>query len=190
MPCPPGVEPVGWSPLGLAGTWDGAVLVAESMVRAARPGTDRGEAWHWSERAGALLAAVFHAGALEQRPVPDVVAAVDRHDPDEARASLARHGADRALDLLEGIVATEGREQSGIWSTASGVLAGYRTDAALASTQGRMLDVTELLDSRGTLYVCAGSDHQRHAAPLVAGLVREVRSAVYQRSLIRDRGGS
>ena len=183
---------MGWSPLALAQTWDGAVLVAESMVRAARPGSDRGEASHWSERAAALLAAVFHAGALERRPVLDVLAAVDRHDPDEVRASLARHGADRALDLLEGIVATEGREQSGIWSTASGVLAGYRTDAALASAQGRILDASELVGGRATLYVCAGSEHQRHAAPLVAGLLREVRSATYQRSLtatVAESGG-
>ena len=180
--CPPGVTRVGWSPLGLASTWDGAVSVAESMVRSARPGSDRGEASHWSERAGALLAVVLHAGALEQRPFREVLATVNRHDPDEARAALARCGADRALDLLEGIVATEGREQSGIWSTASGVLAGYRTDAALESTEGRLLDVTELLENRGTLYLCAGSDQQRQAAPLVAGLLREARTAAYQRS--------
>ena len=183
VPCPKGVEPAGWSPLGLAAKWDGAVLVAESMVRAARPGGDRGEASHWSERAGALLACVFHAGALEQRPVHEVLAAVNRHDPDEARSALARHGAERALDLLEGITATEAREQSGIWSTASGVLAGYRTDAALASAQGRILDAAELVESRSALYVCAGSDHQRSAAPLVAGLLREVRSAAYQHTL-------
>ena len=112
-----------------------------------------------------------------------MVAAVDRHDPDEARAPLARHQADRALNLLEGIVATEGRELSGIWSTASGVLAGYRTDAALASTEGRQLDAAELLDGRATLYICAGSDQQRHAAPLVAGVLRQVRSAAYERCL-------
>jgi len=180
VPCPNGVEPVGWSPLALSDSWDGAVLVAESMVRAARPGSERGESSHWSERAGALLATVFHAGALEQRPVPEVLAAVNRHDPDEVRAALARHGAERALDLLEGIVATEGREQSGIWSTASGVLAAYRTDAALATAQGRILDSAELVGGRATLYVCAGNDHQRQAAPLVAGLLREVRSATYQ----------
>src|SRR5208283_1106644 len=81
------------------------------------------------------------------------------------------------------LVATDGREQSGIWSTASGVLSGYRTDAALASTEGRSLDTSELLTSQGTLYICAGSDYQRHASPLVAGLLREVRSAAYQRSL-------
>ena len=95
----------------------------------------RGEATHWSERAGALLAVMLHAGALEQRPFHEVLTAVNRHDPDETRTALARQGADRALDLLEGIVATEGREQNGIWSTASGVLAGYRTDAALRSNR-------------------------------------------------------
>jgi type IV secretory pathway TraG/TraD family ATPase VirD4 len=190
VPCPAGVEPVGWSPLTLADTWDGAVLVAEAMVRAARPGSDRGEASHWSERAGALLAVLFHAGALDQRAVPEVLAAVDRHDPDEARVSLARHGADRALDLLEGLTATESREQSGIWSTASGVLAGYRTDAALASTKGRVLDAAEIVEGRGTLYVCAGSEHQRQAAPLVAGLLRELRSAAYERSLASTVAGS
>jgi type IV secretory pathway TraG/TraD family ATPase VirD4 len=190
VPLPPGVERVGWSPLTLAGNWDGAVLVAESMVRAARPGTDRGEASHWSERASALLAVMLHAGALEHRPVPQVLAAVDRHDPDDARAALARHGADRALNLLEGIMATEGREQSGIWSTASSVLAGYRTDTALASSEGPVLDVAKLMDNRGTLYVCAGSDHQRQAAPLVAGLLREARIAAYRRSLSATVAGS
>ena len=40
-----------------------------------------------------------------------------------------------ATDLLAGIVATDSREQSGIWSTASGVLAAYRTEGALASTR-------------------------------------------------------
>jgi len=180
---PPGVEHVGWSPLGPAAIWDEAVLVAESMVRAARPGTDRGEAAHWSERAAALLAAVFHAGALEQQPFSKVLSNVDRHDPEEALGILAHRGAERALDLLEGIAATDGREQSGIWSTASGVLAGYRTDAALASANGPVLDVARLLDNRGTLYICAGSDQQRQAAPLVAGLLREVRAIAYRRSL-------
>ncbi len=183
VPCPPGVERVGWSPLSMATTWDGAVLVAESMVRAARPGSDRGEAAHWSERASALLSVVLHAGALEQRPFSEVLAGVNRHDADETRLALARHGAERPLDLLEGIVGTDGREQSGIWSTTSGVLAGYRTDAALASSSGRLLETAEFLDLRSTLYVCAGSDFQHHAAPLVAGLLREVRSAAYETSL-------
>ena len=183
VPEVPGVERVGWSPLGSATTWDEAVLVAESMVRAARPGSERGEAAHWSERASALLSTVFYAGALEHRAFSAVIASIDRHDPEDAVAILARHGAERPLDLLSGISETDAREQSGIWSTASGVLAGYRTDAALNSAKAPLLDVARLLDNRGTLYICAGSDLQRQAAPLVAGLLRQVRATVYKRSL-------
>lgn len=182
VPCPPGVHKVAWSPLGLAGTWDGAVLVAHSMVEAARPGTDRGDASFWSERAAALLATAFHAGALDRIAAREMVASIDRRDAELPRAALARHGAERALTVLEGIIDTDSREQSGIWSTASGVLAAYRTDAAMSSTEGKPLDCAELLDGRGTLYICAGSDFQHQAAPLVAGLVREVRTAVYERS--------
>ena len=189
VPCPQGVDRVGWSPLGLARSWDGAVLVAESMVRSARPGSDRGDASHWSERAGALLSAVLHAGALGNWSFPEVLAVIDRHESEQARASLARNLADRALDLIEGILATDGREQSGIWSTASSVLSGYRTDAALATTTGRLLDAAELLGNRGTLYVCAGSDYQRQAAPLVAGLIRELRTYAYQSSLVATTSG-
>jgi type IV secretory pathway TraG/TraD family ATPase VirD4 len=166
----------------MARTWDGAVLVAESMVQAARPGANRGESSHWTERSSALLSVMLHAGALAERPLSDVLGAIDRHDPDETRAALARNGADRALDLLEGIVATDGREQSGIWSTTSGVLAGYRTDAALATAKCDLVDPIALLNSRSTLYICADSDYQRQAAPLVAGLVRQMRSAAYQAS--------
>lgn len=179
---PPGVERIGWSPLSAAATWDGSLLMAESMVRAARPGTEHGEAAHWSERAAALLAVALHAGAIDNSPFGRVISAIDRREADEIRLPLARRDADRALDLFAGITETDSREQSGIWSTASGVLAGYRTDAALATTAGPRLDAARFLEGMSTLYICAGTDHQRHAAPLVAGLIRELRSARYLRS--------
>ena len=59
----------------------------------------------------------------------DVLRWIDRHDGAPALEILDSHpGHDEAAtDLLSGIVATDPREQSGIWSTASGVLAAYRT---------------------------------------------------------------
>ena len=90
--------------------------------RAARPGTDRGEASHWSERAGALLATFFHAGALEQRPMSQVIAASIATRPTRPGPLWRAAVPSAPLELLEGLVATDGREQSGIWSTASGVL--------------------------------------------------------------------
>ena len=40
-----------------------------------------------------------------------------------------------ARNLLDGIVSTDERELSGIWSTASGSLSGFRSDTALAVTR-------------------------------------------------------
>ncbi|MGO8874376.1 MAG: type IV secretory system conjugative DNA transfer family protein [Acidimicrobiales bacterium] len=181
-PVPPGVQRVAWSPLQAAASWSGALSVAESMVLAARPGGDHGEAAHWNERATALLAVAFHAGALAGSRFRRVLASIDRRQPEDFHTPLARNDADGALNLLAGITATDGREQSGIWSTAAGVLAGYRGDAALASTEGRQLDARRFASEPSTLYVCAGSDEQRQAAALVAGLLRDVRAGAYARS--------
>jgi type IV secretion system protein VirD4 len=177
---PPAAERVGWSPLLPGRTWDGSLLVANTMVRAARPGADHGDAVHWTERAISLLAVSFHAGALGRYGFGEVMSAIDRHDLTALRRPLAEHDATRALDLLNGVAATDPREQSGIWSTASEVLAGYRTDGALASTGGVMLDSTSFLSEPSTLYICAGSDQQRQAAPVVAGVLRDLRTQAYE----------
>jgi len=105
------------------------------MVHAARPatGVTPVEANHWNERAEALLAPLLHAAALAGEGIETLVGWVNRRSPDEPTDILGDKGSPTAADLLAGIVATDEREQSGIWSTASGVLVGYRLDAALAS---------------------------------------------------------
>ncbi|MHB1973038.1 MAG: type IV secretory system conjugative DNA transfer family protein [Acidimicrobiales bacterium] len=184
---PPGVELVGWSPLVSASSWDGAVLTADAMVGAARPARVDAESSHWSERAGALLACLLHAASIDGGSLDSLVSSVNRHDADRARAVLAREDADLATDLLEGIVATDGREQSGIWSTTSGVLSGYRTTSALESARLPVFDAARFVRDRSTLYVATGAEHQRHAAPLVAGIVRDIRSAAYDLAAVRLR---
>src|SRR5579871_1045045 len=37
VPAPPGVRPLRWSPVPAASAWDGALLMARSLVRASRP---------------------------------------------------------------------------------------------------------------------------------------------------------
>jgi type IV secretory pathway TraG/TraD family ATPase VirD4 len=179
---PPGVSKVAWSPLHAAQSWTGSLSVAEAMVRAARPGGDRGQEAHWTERATALLAVAFHAGARGDLPFARVMEMIDRRLPDDFRRHLADKDSERALQLLDGITATDSRELSGIWSTASSALAGYRTDAAMKSTDGEPLDAGHFATEPSTLYVCAGSDEQRHTAPLVAGILRDLRIAAYRRS--------
>ena len=181
--CPPGVERVGWSPLTSARAWDHAVQTADAMVGASRLGAPNAAEHHWSERAGALLSTLLHAAALEESTMRQVLRWIDRHDGAEAIGILANAGQDSpATDLLTGLLATDIREQSGIWSTASGVLAAYRTDAAMASTLAPALSPEAFCDGPHTLYVCSTGRRQRQFAPLVVGAISDVRDAAYTRA--------
>jgi type IV secretory pathway TraG/TraD family ATPase VirD4 len=176
---PDGVDLVGWSPVHGASSWDVSVLTADAMVGAARPSRNDAESTHWSERASALLSCLLHATCLGGSSLDVLVSSVNRHDATRARAVLARAGADLASDVLEGILATDAREQSGIWSTASGILSAYRTSAALASARLPAFDARHFVEGRSTLYIATSAEHQRHAAPIVAGILRDIRSAAY-----------
>jgi type IV secretory pathway TraG/TraD family ATPase VirD4 len=184
---PPGVGRVRWSPVESCRTWDDALLVARSLVGAARPGGARHDgsnagADHWTERAEALLGPALHAAALDDVDLATVLSWVDRRNAAPALAILDRNGAARPGDLLAGIAATDPREQSGIWSTASGVLGAYRSEAALATTVAPDFDARGFCDSSATLYICATGRHQAVAAPLVVGLLTDIRTAAYARS--------
>jgi type IV secretion system protein VirD4 len=115
---------------------------------------------------------------------------IDRHNGAAALEILSSGtgGDDPATDLLAGILATDSREQSGIWSTASGVLAAYRTAGALASTHRAPLDLRAFCDGPNTLYVCSTGRRQRQFAPLVVAIVGDVRDAAYARSRDGDAG--
>lgn len=177
----PHARRIGWSPLSASRTWDGAVLAAEAMVGASREGRHTPEGSHWTERAAALLSTLFHAAALSGMPFTDVVSAVNRRAPKPFSSALARAGAEQALDLLAGLTETEEREQSAIWSTASGVLSGYRTQAALENASLPAFPAERFVASCSTLYIAAPAEHQLHLAPLVAGVLREIRTAAYRR---------
>jgi type IV secretory pathway TraG/TraD family ATPase VirD4 len=184
---PRDVQRVRWSPVESCRTWDDALLVARSLVGATRPGGGResGNALgtdHWTERAEALLAPTLHAAALDGVDLATVLSWVDRRNAAPALAILDRNGAVRPGDLLAGIAATDPREQSGIWSTASGVLGAYRSEAALATTVAPDFDAGAFCDSPATLYVCATGRHQGLAAPLVVGLLTDIRTAAYARA--------
>ncbi len=183
-----GVRTVGWSPLLTSHDWDGATLLAQTMVLTARPASEHGEAYHWSERAQALLAPAFHAAALDEMGMARLAAMVDRRQGAELRAVLARHDVEIPLRTLEGILETDEREQSAIWSTAASILSAYRSERALASTTPEGVDFDGLVRGGDTLYLCSGSEAQRQAAPLVAGLIRDVRAAAYRAAAVGELG--
>src|ERR1700728_1278262 len=120
-----GVVRIGWSPLNSARDWDGALSMADAMVHANRRGNRGARASnddHWTERAMSLLAPILHGAALRQCSMGDVLSWVDRHDGAPALRTLTERAESQVpADALSGILATDEREQSGIWSTASGV---------------------------------------------------------------------
>lgn len=150
------------------------------MVGAARPGGAWGEAGHWSERSEALLAPLLHAAALQGSDMRLVLRWVLRHEADQAAATLTGCGAEIAADVLAGIVATDGREQSGIWSTTAGVLAAYRSDTALDAAEAPNFDPRSLHASNDTVYICAPARYQSIAAPIIVAFLEQVRAGAYE----------
>lgn len=190
----PGVEPVRWSPVTSCRSWDGAMATSSSLVETAlriSSGAHRPTGGnHWSERASALLGPLLHAAAIEGLAMGDVLAWIDRHEPGPALEILDGRGDSVAGNLLAGIAATDSREQSGIWSTASGALVAYRSERALASTIDPNFDAAAFVERTATLYICASAHRQHAVAPLVAGVITEVRDAVYARAASEEIRGT
>jgi type IV secretion system protein VirD4 len=188
--CPPGVTRVGWSPIDAARSWDAAVHTADAMVDAARlRSRGAGSVDHWSERARALLAPLLHAAALGNHGIPRLAGWVDAREGREALGTLvARTGDAHPAPLsLGGLLATDARELSGIWSTTAGVLSAWRTEAARAAGAAPPLDVARFLDGANTLHVVSPARHQVATAPLIAGMLDAIVHATYER---HERGAS
>jgi type IV secretory pathway TraG/TraD family ATPase VirD4 len=180
---PPNVQRIGYSPIRQSRSWDGAVLASRSLIDVARRGrTDHGDD-HWTERAGALVAPLLHAAALRNESLGALASRVDeRSSGDVANELHDRYGDHHpAVTLLRGVLATEERERSSIWSTASGLFAGVRTDAARASAREAPLDVEAFLAGPHQLHIVAPSRHQAVTIPLVVGLIEELVHATYDR---------
>ena len=180
---PPGVQRVGYSPVHQARSWDGAVLATRSLVDVAHRGRgERGDD-HWNERAGALLAPLLHFASLNGESLGQLASRVDQRRALDALALLRESYGDAhpSVSLLAGVLATEERERSGIWSTTSGLLAGVRTDAAREAARAAPLDVEEFLRGPHQLHVVAPSRHQALSVPLIVGLVEHVIHSTYDR---------
>ena len=178
-----GVRQLRWSPVAASGTWDGALVMARAMVAASATGRRHSaEETHWSGRAVALLAPLLHAAALEGRPMAEVVRWVLRADLNPAGCALEDAGAEAATDVLFRVADTHERERSSIFSTVANVLGAYNAEGARSVASQANFDAAAFVASNDTVFVTTPAHHQNLAAPLVVGLLEDIRHAAYARA--------
>jgi type IV secretion system protein VirD4 len=176
---PEGVRRLCWSPVAAAASWDEALVMARAMTQATRPGAGTTNESHWSERAAALLAPLLYAAHHTNQPIAEVLGWTLRQDLAPAQAILADTDAPVAADVLAGIERTDTRERSSIFSATAGVLAAYNSDAVRAAAANPNFDPARFARSTDTIYVTAPEHKQALCAPLIVGLLEQIRHATY-----------
>ena len=172
-----------WSPVAAASSWDEALHTARAMTLAA-PAVGRGtqHEQHWAERAAALLAPLLYAAHQGERGITDVLGWVLRHELEAPGEVLDQAGAQMACDVLLGVARTDQRERSSILSATAGVLALYNTDSARRAAANPNFDPEQFAASTHTIYITAPAHRQALCAPLVVGLLEQIRHATYRRA--------
>ena len=168
-----------WSPIPGAASWDEALLTARALtVNVGAQTTDRS---HWATRAQARLAPMLHAAAVHGKNMETVVEWVSGHDLDQAGVLLEDDRCSKlAFGNLLGILKTEGRERSSIFSAASDALAAYNSERALQASKDPNFDPARFVQSKDTIYIHASGEQQAVVAPVVCGLLSAIRRATYQ----------
>ena len=185
---PAGTRRLCWSPVVAACAWDDALLLARAMAAATSPGRGTTNEAHWRERSTALLAPLLHAACLTERPIADVLRWVLRQDLDPAARALEDHHADTANDVLVGIAKTDERERSSIFSATAGVLSAYNADATRRNAAHPNFDPNQFPLSTDTIYITAPAHKQALAAPLIVGLLEQLRTAAYHHATTHPAG--
>jgi type IV secretory pathway TraG/TraD family ATPase VirD4 len=184
LPDYPGVTKIGFSLLDAAQTWDGALQIARSLADTKRQLRGGRAEDHWDERASALIATMTHASALRGDSLHHFALAVEGRRADEHFDILRHHYGDshHSVAMMHGILATDARELSGIWSSTSGLIAGLRTDAARRLESLPRIDMERALGERSHIHIVSPSRHQALSAPLVVGLIESAVQRTYDDS--------
>ena len=110
-----------------------------------------------------------------------VVDWVMRHELDEPGILLEDQRASRlAFGSLVGLLNTEDRERSSIFSAAADALQAYTSEGALMTASDPNFDPAAFVAGSDTVYIYAPAEEQAAVAPVVCGLLAEVRRATYR----------
>lgn len=194
----PEVWPVRWSPLVGIRNWDDARLRADRLVEAVRkPGSAQGsDGDHFIDRARDWIEVLLFAAALADKPIGQVADWAARPDSEDVQVDvdeiLLHHkdvdGAQIAATQHMALQEVPDRERGSIKSTMTRILRIYSSTAARNAGYAPNFDPQTFIRSSDTLYITAPSERQKEYAPLIAGLLQEIRYATYERAR-REREG-
>ncbi len=180
-PVPDGVLPLHWTPVWPSRDWDTARLTAEAMVNAAALVSGSENAYR-SEMSKALLGSMLHAAALRDGSISQARHWILSEDYASPRAVLVRRGALLAVEDLDRVANTEDRERDSVVNATATVLRAYGSEAVMRRIGQPNFDAGRFVDSSDTVYITVHAQQQDMYAPLVVGLLEDVRTAVYQRA--------
>jgi type IV secretion system protein VirD4 len=176
-----------WSPLGDCADWRRACATTTDLCLAARADGTTADGEFWYATAAKLLAPLFHAAALDGRPMTDVVRWVDTQEVDEVADVLERTGAPEALDAARATWCRDDRTRSSVYTTAETVLApfAHTSAASLPMTTSRTparFQPADLLagDGDNTLYLCAPTHDQRRLRGYFTALTQQVLTHAFE----------
>jgi type IV secretion system protein VirD4 len=174
-----------WSPLGECADWRRACATTTDLCQAARSDGTTADGDFWYATAAKLLAPLFHAAALDRRPMADVVRWVDTQEVGEVADVLERVGAPEALDAACATWCRDDRTRSSVYTTAETVLAPFAHSTA-SSTPTQMtparFEPADLLagDGDNTLYLCAPAHDQRRLRGYFTALTQQVLTHAFE----------
>ena len=115
-------------------------------------------------------------------PISTVLKWVDRHQAGPAQSILDRSATSSPAEFLAGIATTDPKEQSRIWSTASGVLNAYHSNAAMASTTGAQFDSVGRGARQQEPFISARRRVIKNCLAFGGGFLEEIRTASKKRA--------
>ncbi|NNN21583.1 MAG: type IV secretory system conjugative DNA transfer family protein [Acidimicrobiales bacterium] len=177
-----GLNTLRWSPVNASNTFEDAIRVTRNLVLSSHGSPLGNESFHWIERAQALISPLLYGAKLGNYSMEEVSNAIVTRDITSLAEKIEQlDPSSRALMTLRGLLSTEPRELSGIFSTASGVISAYNSQAAINSSKNSNFSPSAFVNSSDTLYVASPSDEQHLVAPLVSSLIDEIKHCAYKR---------
>lgn len=180
---PPGAALVTWDPLDGCLDTDTATQRASSMVGAVTGPYGTGDKNRfWNSQAAHLLASLLQTAAAAGQSICDVADWAVFDQLEEPRRIAEALGLAGAAGHLNAHLGKDPAMRDGVTTTTADCLLAYTSEAVRRSLDRAGFSMQDLLENNGTLYIVSPSHVQAMLAPVIVGLIEDIKRHAYQRS--------